>query len=473
MSAPNVLLITTDQQRHDTIASAGNPAIFTPHLDWLRDGGLHFTRCYSDCPVCMPARATIMTGRHAFNLGITGNTNQVRPIEGRPTLPGLLTGAGYQSRAVGKMHFEPMRAHYGFEHMVLADDYRRHMLRNPQFGRPLAHGMGQCEMQPVFSTVPEEHSSTHWTAEQTVDFLETRDPTRPFFCWTSFGKPHQPFDCDLKYWHLYDGIDLPEPIHGDWSRTVDDVPPAMMRGTWGYHQSHRFSSQQWRNVIRAYYACITQIDYNLGLIFARLIELGLLDNTWIIFTADHGETLGDHWIGSKDTFLEGSTHVPLLVRPPDSWSASKQRGIDEDRLACLADLLPTVLGIAGIEPPEADGLDLFGDRTRGGLHGACGDLFAWIEPTVKYHFALRGHDELLFDTAPDPYEQHNRIHDPAWAEARQRGRDRVLELLQRIRPEVCEHGQILDPGPATQERELACRSCRGFHSLHRPSDLLH
>src|SRR5690554_5698253 len=112
MKKPNILFITTDQQRFDTIHALGNRHIYTPHLNWLVDQGVTFTRCYSDSPICMPARATIMTGKHGYTTGLTGNNEDIRPMVDHATLPQVLTQNGYQTRAQGKMHFTPMRANY-------------------------------------------------------------------------------------------------------------------------------------------------------------------------------------------------------------------------------------------------------------------------------------------------------------------------------------------------------------------------
>jgi arylsulfatase len=177
----NILLITTDQQRFDTIAALGNEHIYTPHLDWLSDEGITFQRAYADAPICMPSRATLMTGKHGFNSGLTGNSSAVVPMQSYLTLPALLTQAGYQTRAQGKMHFHPMRANYGFEHMELPMDYYRERHGAGHGGLPKQHGLGENEITPVISTVDEAHSLTHWTVRRSIDFLETRDPTRPFF----------------------------------------------------------------------------------------------------------------------------------------------------------------------------------------------------------------------------------------------------------------------------------------------------
>ena len=311
---PNFLLITTDQQRFDTIGAAGNRSIWTPHLDWLCDSGIRFSRAYSDCPICAPARATIMTGLHATTHGQLDNGGS-SPMAVPPTLPQILTGQGYQTRAQGKMHFIPLRAHYGFETMRLLPDYYRAMERRGG-PRPKQHGIGENELVPVFSGIAPQDSVTNWIADESIDFLETRDETRPFFLWTSFSKPHPSLDAPREFWELYDGLEMPDPVTGDWSQSLADVPRGFLGSTRHLNNIDRYSAAQIRAVRRAYYACITHVDYTLGLLFARMREMGLLENTWIVFASDHGEMLGDHHLGAKSVYFEGSSHVPLLVRPP-------------------------------------------------------------------------------------------------------------------------------------------------------------
>ena len=198
MTQDNILLITTDQQRFDTINAWGNTSIFTPHLNYMAAMGTSFRSCYACCPICVPSRTTIMTGRHGYESGVVSNatheTEMRRQTKLRHTLPALLTDAGYQTCAKGKMHFEPARACYGFEQMTLPLDYMRQYDRKSESARPKAHGIGECEMEPVLSTVDVKDNITTWITDQSIDFLETRDTTRPFFLWTSFTKPHPPFD---------------------------------------------------------------------------------------------------------------------------------------------------------------------------------------------------------------------------------------------------------------------------------------
>ncbi len=192
MPKDNILLITTDQQRFDTVNAWGNQSIFTPHLNYMAAMGASYTSCYAGCPICVPSRTTIMTGLEGYESGVTSNGSHAafmqKCTENRTTLPALLTDSGYQTCAKGKMHFEPARAHYGFEHMKLPLDYMREYDKKQPLARPKVHGIGECEMEPVLSTVEEKDSITTWIADEAIDFLETApsssgpaspSPTRP------------------------------------------------------------------------------------------------------------------------------------------------------------------------------------------------------------------------------------------------------------------------------------------------------
>lgn len=480
---PNILLITTDQQRYDTLQALGNPAIFTPHLNFLAAQGVSFTHCYTDSPMCIPARQTIMTGRHgATNRQALGPECERVSMHDLATLPGLLTTAGYQTRAVGKMHFHPPRAHYGFEHMELLEDYYREREKHDGHPRPMDHGLGQNEMSPGFATVDESRSLTRWTVDRSVDFLETRDDTRPFFLWTSFAKPHPPLDCDPKYWRLYDDIDLPEPVFGDWSQTVEDLPPGIAAPSWSISQADHLSPQQLRAAKRAYYACITQIDYNLGYLFARLRELEMLDNTWIIFTSDHGEMLGDHHLGAKFVPLEASARVPMIVRPPAApWTRHPLQSTRSDALVCLADLLPTCANLAGVDLPRdiaLDGIDLLeaneGRSGRDRLFISYNYAYGLVEGGYKYIYTARDNAELLFNLAADPHEQRELIRAGAAGDVHLRMRAAMIEWLERHVPEVTRHGELVGHGePPTRRDEQSGGAWPGFHSRRERADVLH
>ncbi len=400
---PNILLITTDQQRFDTIAALGNSRIFTPHLDWLCAEGIAFTRAYSDCPVCMPARATIMTGKHGYSQNYVRNGPHAMPLAESATLPGLLTAAGYQTRAQGKMHFHPSRAHYGFEHMELNTDYYR------AYPEATRNGLGLNEIVPGRASTELKDTAPHWVVDRSIDFLETRDDTRPFFLWSSFEEPHPPYTPHSSVADLYRNLTPEAPVRGDW-----DPPAGMKALTWSLSDPDVMGEEALLEMKRSYYALITQVDYALGRLFARMREMNLLEDTWIIFTSDHGELLGDHGLGSKLIHLEGSAHIPMIIRPPaTAWPVPEEWGTQCDQLVSLADVLPTCLARAGVPIPEdVDGVDLVAlsrsENAEERVH---------IGDCMHRHFCvLRGHQKLvtcaegghhyLFDLEKDPYEQH-------------------------------------------------------------------
>lgn len=423
MPQDNILLITTDQQRFDTVNAWGNRSIFTPHLNYMAAMGTSFTDCYAGCPICVPSRTTIMTGREGYESGVVSNashqTFMERCTREGSTLPALLTAAGYQTCAKGKMHFEPPRANYGFEHMRLPLDYMREYDKKQPDARPKVHGIGECEMEPVLSTVSEKDSITTWIADEAIDFLETRDTTRPFFLWTSFTKPHPPFDPCPNYWALYDNIPLPAPVTGDWSATVEETPQGFLAGAYENTNMHLLGPEQKQASRRAYYACITQVDYQLGRIFGALRENDLFKNTWVIFTSDHGEMLGDHHMSQKNLFFEGSAHVPLLIMPPQGRNIP--HNLRTDRPVTLADIYPTILGMANVDcPAEVSGMSLLApdaipeDRLFFG--NSLNRNFCVMENKIKLVYSATGDHRLLFDLKKDPMEQHDLSRDPAYAD---------------------------------------------------------
>lgn len=442
MPKDNILLITTDQQRFDTINAWGNQSIFTPHLNYMAAMGVSYQNCYSACPLCVPARTTIMTGRQGYESGVVSNASHAafmaQCTRQRVTLPALLADAGYQTCAKGKMHFEPARACYGFEQMRLPLDYMRAYDKAQPTARPKLHGVGECEMEPVLSTVEVKDSITSWIADETIDFLETRDPTRPFFLWSSFTKPHPPFDPCRDFWALYEGIPLPPPVTGDWSATLEGTPQGFLAGCYENTNLHLFGPQQLAAVRRAYYACITQVDYALGRIFGCLRENDLWKNTWVIFTSDHGEMLGDHHMSQKNLFFEGSAHVPLLILPPAGRGGPQNQSVRT--LVDLVDLYPTILEMADLTPPvPVSGRSLLqplpdGDRVFYGdsLH----TNFCVMQDKLKLVYSVIGGHSLLFDLAQDPMERHDLSADPAYAQRRAALWQQLLQYVRRHSPQA-------------------------------------
>lgn len=219
---PNLLLITTDQQRGDCLGCEGHPVLQTPYLDELAERGARFTRAYSAVPSCTPARAAILTGMDQWNHGRLTMAG-TDALEYPATLPGELAKAGYHTQAVGKMHFFPQRRLYGFHNMVLDESGRRfgdfisdyHLWferhKEGEYGYR-DHSIDWNSWMARPSHLPEHLHPTHWTASEGIHFLRRRDPTKPFFLWLSFARPHSPYDPPRVYWDMYINNDrVPRP----------------------------------------------------------------------------------------------------------------------------------------------------------------------------------------------------------------------------------------------------------------------
>lgn len=415
-SRPNILLLMTDQQRFDTIATAGYPHMITPNLDRLVREGCLYRNAYTPNPICIPARYHVLTGRTVRAHGFS--TNAGPPLAGSiPTLPGLLSDAGYETRAIGKMHFKPPRRHHGFDRMELseetpvtreADEYAMY-LKSVGLGRVQnIHGVRNLLYEaPQRSLVPEQHHGSKWVADRTIDFLETNRGRQPFFCWTSWIAPHPPFDVPDSVADLYRDKELPAPIRdvttpNTFTRVMSDdntLPPADQRDAF------------MRRRREAYYAQITFVDQQIGRILDALEHTGLLDDTAIIFTSDHGEMLGDHGSHQKAQPYDSCARVPMIVRYPSRVEA----GSTFEPFCDLNDILPTALDLAGVEHPHSDDLPggslLRDDKDRSTQYlslGAKGRRWATVrDDRFKYTYYYGLPEQELFDMEQDPGETTN------------------------------------------------------------------
>jgi arylsulfatase len=494
-NGPNILLITTDQQRYD-VAGAGVPGspapsfLRTPHYDHLCREGITFRAAYADCPLCVPARISIMTGKYVFTHGEPGNglTSQVMGRE--DTLPALLRRLGYQTAAIGKMHFGPERARHGFDEMILPADYYRQMQRlGLDVPQPMHHGLGQNELYPTMATVPESLTLTSWIAEQCVEYIrERRDPTVPFFLWCSFSKPHPPLDPPEPYYSMYRNSPIPPPVYGDWSEG-DACPAAFAR----QREKQSFDlvpPEVIREARAAYYGLITQVDYNMGRVFAALQDLCLFDDTLILYTSDHGEYLGDHHAGAKSFFHEPSAHIPFVLRLPKSW-ADRRHGTTVDTPVTHADILPTLVAAAGGpafgEAPETgiDGQDLIAlargelDEPRRYLEAMAGSMddpshLSITDGRWKYSYYPEGPAEQLFDLETDPQELHNLAGRAEYEEQRAALRGEMIRRHEARRSPFVQDGELIArPPQGDSTRDRRNTSWPGYHTEMYDIDVRH
>jgi arylsulfatase A-like enzyme len=366
----------------------------------------------------------------------------------------LLRDSGYQTLCSGKTHFYPPRARLGFEELALYEmpwqdpdhpsDYHV-WLRNQ------TNGVVRDTAEELDSNAWLAHPWTHgehlhpnsWTVTAAIDQLDRRDPTRPFFLQVSFHRPHPPFDPPQAFFDRFSDRPLsPVPV-GDWAGD-NDRPVEHVAGSVG-----RLPADVLDRSRRAYYAQIAHLDYQIGRLRRYLRGRHLLENTWIVFASDHGEMLGDHHMFRKTTPFEGSAHVPLIVRPPQSEDA--QVGVS-DAIVNLCDLMPTFLDIAGLRPPgdvEARGLlPLSRDENaswRTFIHGEHAPCWQYVtDGREKYIWNSVSGEEWLFDLETDPDECHNLASDPDAQECRDRWRRRLIDVLAR-RPEdrLVEDGELV------------------------------
>lgn len=422
MDRPNILIITTDQQRYDTIHAAGADHMITPNLDRLVEEGCFYSNAYSPNPVCIPARHNILTGLSAKYHGFDDNYfgAQAKSIPHQlTTFPQLLSDHGYDTIGIGKMHFQPCRRHNGFNKLELMeeipqyreDDEYAMYLKDQGYGDIQSiHGVRQLlYMLPQRSLLPVEHHGSAWVADRSILYLKENGGRRPFLLWSSFIAPHPPFDVPEEWADLYKNKPLPNvtisktPISelAHENRSIADYPTEM------YLQRAR----------ELYYAAISFADYHIGRILAQLEEMGELNRTLILFTSDHGEMLGDNDTYQKFLPYDGASRIPFVIRYPKKMKG----GTIDSRFVDLNDILPTFLDAAGLHHPCPEilpGESLFAktkrkDRGIQYLEHSKGGR-RWISlrnEAYKYNYYYGGGKEELFDMMDDPGETTNLLYE--------------------------------------------------------------
>ena len=458
-SRPNIIYIVLDQWRGDClgIAESAHP-VMTPHFDQIAYEGAWYRRAYADCPVCMPQRATMLTGFTASQHGLPHNnmSGPRSPIPAERSLPFRLTReAGYQSKAVGKMHFYPERARFGFEHISLhPDDYVNFLEEQGYGGFYRGHGLGGNEVSPAVSALPERLTHTHWIVDESVRFLSQRDPEHPFLLWMVFEAPHSPFDPPEPFDRMYDDFEIPPPALGDWLGAQDE--PAALIAERLMRKADRLPPQVIRRLRQHYYGQITHIDYQLGRFFGELKRLGLYDDAVIVITSDHGEHLGDHQLYGKYTFLESSARVPIILRLPAAHGIYNRR---VDAPALTADIAPTLLELAGLQPDaRMDGRSLLDLPPQRLIFGETRDAVFATDGSLKYIYYFAGGVEQLFDPQSDPDDRHNLANEPACAAAKAALKSSLIAYLDANERPALVDGQLLVLDAQLDEDALRARN---------------
>lgn len=437
MKKPNILLVFTDQQRFDTIEALGNPVIKTPVLNNIVENGVAFTKAYTPCPVCVPARYAMHTGEMPHKTGVLENWQMPA---GRQSFMEILSENGYQTFGTGKMHFTfetGLTTKWGFDKRAVCDD-DVNMENNDFYKNAKKNGYGhvhdykgvKSEMYyvPQPSQLREDLHHSAWTVDSSIDFLKEREEEKPFLLMTSFEKPHPPFAPPTPWNKLYRGPDMPlpkRPEKGDELHTL-----------WNHFQNrYKYRDQGIDdNLVRLmkayYYAEISYIDYNLGRLLEYMDSENLLDNTLIIYTADHGEMLGDYNSFGKRCFLDSAAKIPMIMHYP---GCEKNKICDTP--VSLMDIMPTFLEFAGIESEkEYAGESLFnvldGSCERDAIFGQYekegNASYMVLDERYKYIYSAPDDKEFLFDLKTDPEETRNRAYNSLYTEKTKEMRNKAI-----------------------------------------------
>lgn len=439
-----------------------HPDVLTPNLDALAAGGARMRRAYCQDAICVPSRLSLMTGLYPRTLGVLENPETFRG-EVAP-IAGVLGQNGYHCAAFGKRHLMPVGSAVdagwhehasSIVHESPQDNYcdwldRRGLLETfaRDWGTEWAQGPHGTRLEStaypftVFSTqpteLPEDATMEAWVGQRTIDFLERRkNQDGPFFCWSSFYRPHQPYTAHPKYLSMYDARKWgPGRRHGGAIRMPNTLrqnpatlPPGLQDWFAGKNRVWRIdlarqNEQIYRDYIAAYYALVTEIDHWIGQILAALDRLGLRQNTIVIYTADHGDFVGQHGMIEKDAaghnIYEETLRVPLIV----NWPGAVASGQVSDELVQLLDIYPTLLDLSGSKGPSTPGQSLrrlLQDREPLGREFVVSEN--WTQTTVitpRYKLGRwnvqNGMADMLLDRHADPEELRNVLGEPAMAE---------------------------------------------------------
>jgi arylsulfatase len=414
---PNVLLICADHWAAEFLGVAGHPAILTPGFNEMAQCGVRFTNAYSESPVCIPARRTLMTGQTPRSHG-DRSFNDELCMPAVTTLAQAFRDAGYQADAVGKLHVHPQRDRIGFDSVLLddegrpqwgtVDDYDIYLGDVGYPGRQFDHGMSNNQYHYRAWHLPEETHATNWAARSMARVIKRRDPTRPAFWYLGFRHPHPPLVPTQSSLDLYRNIEIDEPYIGHWVKEPEQMPFALSAAI---QRMNLYTGAQFMEAKRAFYALCTQIDHQLRYLIGTLRLEGLLDNTIICFTSDHGDMLGSHNMVAKRLFYESSANVPMIFMGTAN-SKKLAEGTTHDRLVGLQDVMPTLLDLCDIPIPDSvDGISMVGESTREHLYGEIGedDQASRMIRTEQHKLIYYpvGNVFQLFDLQNDPHELHN------------------------------------------------------------------
>ena len=473
-SRPNVLLFMSDQQRLDTVSAYGrNPICRTPHIDSLANRGVRFDSAFTPTAICSPARACFYTGLFPHKNGVVNNGGVIR--DGVRGLNHYLDDVGYRSGYAGKWHVDEQRgpSEFGF----VGKDFLGYafpgskLLPGLQFGaKPRGHNpyadylqergfdplptvskryvgtnpSNQDQEMFVLHDGPVESCIEYFVAEETIRVMdELADDDQPFFIWANFWGPHSPSLVPEPYFSMYNPDDISE--HPSYRETFENKPyrQQLIEKLWG------LGDYGWKGIQEIgarYFGHCTLIDDMVGRVLDHLAQLGLADDTIIIYTADHGDCMGAHRLIEKGEFMYDEIYrIPLVVAHPNC----ENPGAVCDEFVYLQELMPTILEAAGLEPPEElDGQSILPATLGRDYRNGREEIYALFDRhftvvnqrmirTRTHQFTFNSGDQgELYDLEKDPHQLDNVYGQPEYEEVR-------LDLIERMGRHMEELGDPL------------------------------
>lgn len=447
MDRPAVILITCDELNKEVLGCCGEEAVTTPHIDSLAGQGTTYDNCHTVSPWCLPARCSILTGLYPHNSGAYSNFRKCALDQGISNLFFSMKDGGYHTGVFGKCHFAPVpysetrpdktlpydefKAYYeslGIQHLELEDDKQVSVWFYDDYSKELEQaGYLKAYRDAVWNRAyrkvfpfpgPAEWHPDAWVGRKAVEYINAYEEDRPLFAWVSFSGPHYTFDAPEEYVKQVDAaklpprryregeLDSPDRIHhdsyfGGENANIDGCGPA------DDHACKNYTQDYWDRLRISYCANVKLIDDQVGEIL-NAVHRKYGENALIIFTADHGEMLGNHGLwGKHNCAYDEVWKIPLFIRYPGQITAKR-----DDRLVNSTDFLPTCLKAAGIPIPPCDGNCLQDTDWNRAYTFAEGEGFlAVTDGTYKYVHVQKGKEQgrEFLDRSLDPCEFENRI----------------------------------------------------------------
>jgi arylsulfatase len=481
-----------DQLRYDHLGFMGNDVVDTPNIDALAERGVACDRAYVNNPLCMPSRASLFTGQMPRDHDV--RTNGIPLDREAPTVPRVLSENGYRTHCSGKIHlhnyYQPNDVtldelspeeypeirelweagrieklpdgYYGFDdtdftgHHVFTifgeyanwleenhrDSYERLPRNHPDNTQRIAPDAYDWSL-------PEEHHYNRWIADRSRDFLEeAAESDEAFFEWCSFPDPHHPFGVPEPWSSKYDLEDIELPVRRDGE--LDDIPPHYEKAfedeetlLSGLHGSSERTDEELRDEIAVTYGMISFVDQEIGRVLDKLDELGIRDDTVVVFLSDHGDMMGDHHMIRKGPFqFEGLLRIPMIW----SWPDQLETNARTEGLVSTIDFAPTILDLCNVPIPEGTVPNSReaeneppawpGNSLRPQLTGETDSVHDHVIVendedylglrirtliTDRYKMTVYPGQDYgeLFDLSDDPEELHNRWEDSEYNEVKQ------------------------------------------------------